>query len=130
MSLVLESRLWHLAFMFMSRIYFRTSLLSLFVLAGILIFPVSCAKNGNTNWVWYDQTHCSDKWGPYKNNEDLKTVITAYFDEKGVKVHDIEIFLNGVADSCLACPCKTGKRIKLKVKSRDLKAIKEEGFYE
>lgn len=114
----------------MSRIYLRSSLLSLWMLFSILLLPVSCSKHGNTNWLWYDQTQCADKWGPYKNNEDLKNVITTYFDEKGIKVYDIEIFSNGTVDSCLACSCKTGKRIKLKVKSRDLKAIKDEGFYE
>lgn len=114
----------------MSNTDFRNSLLTLGLLAFVLFLPLSCSKHGNTNWVWYDQTQCADKWGPYKNNEDLKNIMTAYFDEKGIKVYDIEIFGNGVADSCLACPCKTGKRIKLKVKSRDLKAIKDEGFYE
>ena len=98
----------------------------------VLWFTVatSCAKHGNTYWLWYDQTLCSDKWGTYKNNEDLKRVMLEYFDSKSIKVYDIEIFSNGTVDGCLSCSCKTGKRIKLKVKKRDLKAIKEEGFYQ
>lgn len=114
----------------MSTVFFRNTRLTPWLLALVLVFALSCSKHGNTKWLWYDQTQCADKWGPYKNNEDLKNIMTAYFDERGIKVYDIEIFGNGVADSCLACPCKTGKRIKLKVKSRDLQAIKDEGFYE
>ena len=91
---------------------------------------VSCTKPRNIKWVYYDQTLCADKWGPYTSNEDLKIKITDYFDGIGIEVYDIEIFNFGTPETCLACTCKTGKTIKLKIKKKHLDDIKKEGFYE
>ncbi len=96
----------------------------------LVLVVANCTKTGKVYWVYYNQTQCADKWGAYSNNEDLKIKITDYFDSKGVEVYDIEIFSNGTADACLDCTCKTGKRIKLKVRKRDLEEVKQEGFYE
>ncbi|HQQ93859.1 MAG TPA: hypothetical protein PLQ93_04855 [Bacteroidia bacterium] len=95
-----------------------------------LLLALACTKPSNIRWVYYNQTYCSDKWGAYSNNEDLKVKITEYCKSKNIDVYDIEIYSNGTADNCLDCTCKTGKRIKLKVKKRDLEDIKKEGFYE
>jgi len=108
----------------------KTHFLRFGVLLMALFLFSQCAKTGKTKWVYYNQTQCSDKWGAYTNNEDLKIKITEYFDSKSIDVFDIEIFSNGTADACLDCTCKTGRRIKLKVMKRDLDEIKEEGFYE
>lgn len=108
----------------------KRNLCFLVVLIGLVLVFSNCAKTGKVYWVYYNQTQCADKWGSYTNNEDLKLKITSYFDSKGVDVYDIEIFSNGVADACLDCTCKTGKRIKLKVRKRDLDEVKQEGFYE
>lgn len=80
--------------------------------------------------MYYDQTVCSDKWGSYTNNEDLKIKIKDYLAGKNIEAYDIEIFNTGTPDNCLDCYCKTGKKIKLKVKKKDLNNIKSEGFYE
>jgi len=97
---------------------------------AILLLVFSCAKSGKVNWVNYDQTRCADKWGSYRNNEDLKLKIKEYFDSKKINVYDIEIYTINSGDTCLDCTCKTGRRIKLKVFRRDLDEIKQEGFYQ
>lgn len=107
---------------FLKRIFFAVVIISAVGLA--------CTKPRKIKWVYYDQTICADKWGAYTGNEDLKLKITDYFEGLNIDVYDIEIFNFGTPETCLACTCKTGKTIKLKVKKKDLEDIKKEGFYE
>lgn len=101
---------------------------SILILAMLSAFFVGCNKT-NVKWLHYDETNCSDRWTYDVNNERLKTNVTNYLDDKGVKVLEIEIFANGTKDSCTDCNCKTGRRIKCKVKNRDVSKIKSQGFY-
>lgn len=105
---------------------FRTLLI---LLAGIVMF-FGCGKNGNVRWVHYDETQCSDKWEYSVNNEKLKENVTAYLEKKNVKVFEIEIFTDRPSDGCADCYCKTGRRIKCKIKKNDVKEVKGVGFYE
>jgi hypothetical protein len=77
----------------------------------------------------YDETNCADKWEYNVNNEKLKDNVTEFLNKNGVKVFEIEIFGDGTKDNCTDCSCRTGRRIKCKIKKRDVKAIKSQGFY-
>jgi hypothetical protein len=81
------------------------------------------------NWVYYDETICADRWDKSINNEVLKDNITRYFEGQGVRIYDLEIFSDRTPEHCSDCTCKTGRRIKAKVKGKDLKGIESEGFY-
>jgi len=103
---------------------FRTILILLVVSAVFF----GCNKT-NVKWLHYDETNCSDRWDSNINNERLKDNVVAYLEGKGIKVLEIEIFSDGTSDSCADCSCKTGRRIKCKVKKRDVNDIKSQGFY-
>jgi hypothetical protein len=100
------------------------------VLILLSLFSQSCNKTSKVKWIFYDETHCADKWEFTNNNERLKQNITEYLDGKGIKVLEIEIFRQIEAETCSACTCKTGRQIKCKVKRGDLDEAKDEGFYE
>ena len=112
--------------MFQGLHMFRTFLVLLVVSA--LIF--GCGKSGNVRWLHYDETYCADKWEHNINNEKLKDNITAYLEHKGIKVFEMEIFTDRTPDTCTDCTCKSGRRIKAKIRRRDVNDIKKEGFYE
>lgn len=101
----------------------------LIIFASAFIF-FNCNKSSSTKWVYFDATLCADKWGASSNNEEIKQNVSTYFSKKNIKVYDTEILADGVAQNCTDCACKSGQRIKLKVKKGDLTAIKAEGFYE
>lgn len=92
-----------------------------------LVFS-GCTKS-NFRWLYYDETNCADKWEKNIINEKLKDNVVNYLDKQGIKVFEIEIFSDGTADACTDCACKTGRRIKCKVKKRDVSDIKRQGFY-
>jgi hypothetical protein len=96
----------------------------------LLTVMVSCTKPLSVKWVNYDETNCADKWDYNRNNEVQKEKITAYCKSKGIQIHELEIFNNGVSETCTACECKTGRRIRCKISKGDLKKIKAEGFFE
>lgn len=102
---------------------------------------ISCEKLYNTTWVCYDDTFCANPWSSIINisvetpqNEKIKAV-EKYFKDKGIKTFKIEIvkdktLLDFYPDSiiCLACHCKTGYRVKCKIKERDLSKMKKKVF--
>lgn len=101
----------------------------LFLLAISALF-FGCSKSGRVRWIHYDETYCSDRWDHNINNEKYKDNVVAYLKKQNVKVLEIEIFTDRTPDSCTDCTCKTGRRVKCKIKRNDLKAAKKEGFYE
>ena len=94
---------------------------------------IGCEKLYNTIWVYYDETDCFDSWGIFKHNtpkdEKIK-VIEEYFKDKGIKIFKIEITEDGTREICMACFCKTGYRIRCKIKERDLSKMEKEEFYQ
>ena len=93
---------------------------------------ISCEKIYNTTWVYYDETYCFDSWGTIENtpeNEKIKAV-EEYFKDKGVKIFKVEIAKDGTPEACDACHCKSGNRIKCKIKERDLSKMGKEGYYQ
>ena len=99
------------------------------LLAALFVF-VTCGKRNDILWVYYDETNCADRWQPNHNNELLKDNLKEYYDTKGVHIYDVEIFLDRTPEGCPDCLCKTGRRFKAKIKGKDLKALKADGFYE
>jgi hypothetical protein len=100
-------------------------LLFLLILSGSLS---DCQSS--VQWMIYNETYCSDKWTYDINNEKLKDNVVAYLKSNGVKVYEIEIFSDLTPETCTACTCKSGRRIKCKVPRRDVSAAKKQGFYE
>jgi len=104
-------------------------LLILTLIIATAFFFESCGKVGEMEWVYYDETQCSDAWERSAINETLKENVIDYFEGKGVRVYELEVYADRPGLTCQACTCKTGRRIKAKVKARDVSTMKEEGFY-
>lgn len=95
------------------------------------LLTISSCNKLNVLWVKYDETQCADSWDYSENNEVLKTNIESYLKTKGVKVLEMEIFVDADPQmNCSACSCKTGRIIKIKIKKRELDDAKSQGFYE
>jgi hypothetical protein len=99
-----------------------------FLIAIFSLFLLNCSKSKFV-WMYYNETSCSDKWSYDINNEKLKDNVTAYLDSKGIKVLELEIYVDGTVETCTACNCKTGRRIKVKVKGGEEDNLQGEGFY-
>ncbi|MDY0368762.1 MAG: hypothetical protein WCR58_01745 [Bacteroidales bacterium] len=108
----------------------KTMTILMMSLIGLLSFS-GCEKISDTTWVYYDETYCADPWGynTVSDNEKKKNV-EKYLKDKSIKVFKIEITHDGVQENCFACGCKTGKRIKCKVKESDKGTILNEKFYQ
>jgi len=102
------------------------------VLVVVISFSFTgCEKLTNTTWVYYNETYCADVWGQNTVPEDeKKKTIKKHFKDKGIRIFKVEITADGTPDSCFSCGCKTGKRIKCKIKEKDVTAMKNEGFYQ
>jgi hypothetical protein len=105
---------------------FRSVILPL----ALFAFLNSCFKGNQMDWIYYDETNCADRWEFTNNNELLKDRIVAYYKGKGVRIYEIEIFSDRTREACSECICKTGRRVKAKIKHKDAKVMKAEGFYE
>jgi hypothetical protein len=99
-------------------------------MALFAVLFISCNKKSHIRWVYYDETRCADKWAFTHNNEALKDNVVSYMKSKNITIYELEIFNDRPAESCGECYCKSGRRIKCKIKKSDLKDIKKEGFYE
>lgn len=102
----------------------------IFISLVFFVIVYSCAKPVSVKWVYYNETICSDRWEFTNSNEVLKNRVSDYMKSKGVKVYEIEIFIDGTKDGCTECQCKTGRRFKCKIGKKDLSEAKSEGFYE
>ena len=105
------------------------------IVVGVTLLLIStvwfgCGKNINVKWMYYAETQCADRWTMTNNNEVLKDNITNYFQSKGVKILELEIFRNGDPEPCNECACKSGRTIKVKVKKHDSDDMKAEGFHD
>ena len=101
-----------------------------FFLFTALIVLFSCGKRNDIVWVYYDETRCADRWEKSNSNEVVKANIVDYYEGQGVTIYDLEIFFDRTPDSCFDCVCKTGRRIKAKIKGKDLSDLKADGFYQ
>jgi len=101
----------------------------LVVFASIALL-VGCGKRNDIVWVYYDETRCADRWERSNSNEKLKDNIVNYYDKNGSTIYDLEIFFDRTPDTCFDCICKTGRRVKAKIKGRDLENLKADGFYQ
>jgi len=108
----------------------KTMLLLIISFIGLTTFN-SCEKITNTTWVYYDETYCADPWGG-TNIEDSEKIknIEKYLKKQKIKVFEVIIISDGMMEPCDACNCKTGKRIKCKVKENDVEGMKNEKFYQ
>ncbi len=105
----------------------------LFLCVVIIFTAFSCEKENDDPdaiLTCYDETECNNPW--HRTPYDTKTIsnVKDYLSSRDIDVLDIQISNDGVYESCRACFCKTGRRIKVKIKSWDLEKIKEENFYE
>lgn len=77
---------------------------------------VSCHKSkpiGSDEYITlkYQQTSCSDPWTNAASDSLTKANIAAYLNAAGLYIAGLEIKQDGIAETCLACFCKTGKTI-------------------
>lgn len=110
--------------------------ISLFFLSGLMLIAfclltVAGCQKVNVIWVKYNETQCADSWDYSDNNEVLKEHVETYLKGKGVKVLEMEIFIDAdPQQNCSSCSCTTGRTIKVKIKKRDLDDVKNLGFYQ
>jgi len=107
----------------------RNNILSITILLFLAIGFSACEKN--TIWVYYDETHCSDKWGVAKvpDEEKIKK-IKEHLRSQQIHVIKVEINSDGRLEvTCRACHCETGVIIKCKINERDLFKATNENFY-
>ena len=101
----------------------------IFFLICFYVFT-GCEKSGDTIWVYYDETYCSDPWGEVGTTDpERKEVIAEYLRSEGINIFRIEITGEGNQQVCLACHCTTGKLIKCEILENDFSKIKGLGFY-
>ncbi len=93
------------------------------------VLTSSCKSNSN-KWVYYDETYCADFWKYSGNNEVLKQNIVDFFKTEGVSILDLEIYVDRTEEINNTCQNKTGRRVKCKVKEKDVSRMKSRGFYE
>jgi len=115
--------------MVLSVIKMRKGIVTTFRLLIIVLLLSACGKNTNVTWMYYDETLCADAWEHTNNNEVLKDNVTEHFKSKGVKIYEIEIFNDTAPQGCLACTCTTGRRIKVKVKKKEVSTMEANGFF-
>jgi len=90
-----------------------------------------CEKLVKTSWVYYDESYCADPWGNNSvQTDEKKENIETHFKDKGIKIFKVEILDDRTPESCFSCRCKTGNRIKCKIKERDVTEMENEGFYQ
>ena len=96
---------------------------------ALLLCINACEKS--IPWVYYDETGCSDQWG-HANVPDKDKVknVKEYLKSKQIRVLKVEIANDGTFEPCMACHCKTGKRIKCKINKNDLDKVINENFYQ
>lgn len=101
------------------------------IIVLLIITVSSCEKLVDTSWVSYNETNCNDPWGN-SDVENQKKIdnIEKYFKNKKIKIFKTEILHDGIADPCDACDCKSGIRIKCKIKSKDKAKMIAVNFYE
>lgn len=104
-------------------------LIKLYILCAFFSCIVLGCTKSNFIIMFYDETSCSDKWDYNSANEILKDNVVAYLKKQGIKVLEIEIFGDGTIQTCKTCDCKTGRRVKCKVRKREEDNMKSEGFY-
>lgn len=107
----------------------KTAIALLTGLFGLLLLCGACNKNMYV-WVYYDETYCSNAWETSNNNESLKQNVIELYKGKGISIYDIEIFNDRDPEQNLNCFNKTGRRLKCKIKNKDLSKSKSEGFYQ
>lgn len=91
----------------------------------------SCEKLVKTSWVYYDETYCADPWGHSTTEYSRKIKdIEAYFKEKKIRIFKTEILHDRVMEMCHSCGCKSGNRIRCKIKSKDKSEMIDLSFYE
>jgi predicted GNAT superfamily acetyltransferase len=94
------------------------------------LFFVSCSKQQEPKWVYYDETVCADRWPGDGNNEKLKQNIIDYAKKKGFTIFELELIIDGTSDPCSDCNCRTGRRVHAKIPQSDFDAARSERFYE
>ncbi|MBI2721093.1 MAG: hypothetical protein HYX39_02845 [Bacteroidetes bacterium] len=102
-----------------------------YILLVTIVTLTNCQKLIQTSWVYYDETACADPWGDSNNDESSKkNNVKNYLKDKDIKVFEVQILNDGTLELCYSCGCKTGHRIKCKIKSKDKANAIALNFYE
>lgn len=88
--------------------------------------------DNNAVEIYWDQTYCSDPWnkdGGSITDAETATQLVDYLAGKGVGVYSIRMVEYPYAvEFCLACHCKTGRRIIINIHQNDLQKAIDLGF--
>ena len=91
----------------------------------------SCEKLTKTSWVYFDETYCADPWGDYDSDNSKKTDnVKKYLKDNNIRVFKVQVNNDGTQELCKSCGCKSGNRIKCKIKSKDKSKAVALKFYE
>lgn len=96
----------------------------------LMLSFVACDKDKAFISVYYLETSCADQWTRAQNDSETIENLKDYLANQNIKTKDISINRINGGEACLACSCKTGKEISLKVHEKDLSKIKDLDFFE
>jgi len=96
---------------------------------SITLLLFSCDKNKETTLHW-DQTGCSNPWDDYISLDSFTVEayhegINDYLTEQDITVYSISSELDStIIQLCLACHCKTGEVISIRIPTKDKRKLK------
>ncbi len=96
----------------------------------LLFLFSSCKKETDGTWYFYDQTKCADVWDTYLINTTYEGLIEYHFSEfTEATIDEVQIVDDGAEEqSCEACSCTTGTRIRVKAELEFQDIMESEGF--
>lgn len=99
----------------------------------VVIFIISCDKDEEQAFFYWNQTKCADPWNTGENDSNSKTekAVIQYLEGENVDVLNLTFDNNSPLSSfCEACDCGTGQRIIIDVIDSNGNKLEELGFYQ
>ena len=110
---------------------------SLLLFSLLSLFFFCDCKKYNEPWLYFDETSCLYPWGTFKQDgtedDKITEAVKKILGDQDIKVIKIKIEKDKVLPgqvNCMACYCKTGRRIHCRVYKKDVTAMQNNGFYE
>ena len=99
----------------------------------LLFLSIACTAilacgSGNNVSFYHDEQQCGDMWNFYGSDDELALAAKGFLEERGVEVTRIEVTDEGQKQVCLACSCKTGRRIKVWTVEQDASILESLNF--
>lgn len=78
----------------------------------LVAFLTGCSSLDDVRF-FHDETKCGDLWHFSGSDDELESVVKAFLKDRGVRVVRMQITHDAEQQSCEACTCTTGRRIKV-----------------